>query len=61
MDGPALSQAWGSYYEEKRNVLHATAFILRPGGTIASATYSTGPVGRLTPGEAAGIVAFYQK
>ncbi len=61
VDGPQLSQTWGSYYEERRRILHATAFILRPDHTIASATYSTGPVGRLVAADALAIVRFYQK
>jgi len=61
MDGPKLAAAWGGFYEERRNILHATTFILRPDHAIASATYSTGPVGRVTPVEAARIVAFYKK
>jgi peroxiredoxin len=61
MDGPAVSSAWGSYYEERRNILHATGFILRPDHVIASATYSTGPVGRLTTEDVIRIVSFYQK
>ena len=61
VDGPKTSQTWGSYYEEKRNILHATGFILRPGGAIAHATYSTGPVGRLGAKDAMGVVAFYKK
>jgi peroxiredoxin len=61
MDGRALAQTWGGYYEERRNILHATAFVLRPDRTIASATYSTGPVGRLLATDAARIVAFYRK
>lgn len=61
MDGPALAAAWGAYYEERRNILHATGFVLRPDHTIASATYSTGPVGRLVATDAARIVNFYRK
>ncbi len=60
VDGRELSRTWGAYYEENRGILHATAYILRPEHTIASATYSTGPVGRLTPGEALGIIQFYK-
>ena len=61
VDGPALAAAWGGYYEQRRNILHATSFILRPDRSIASATYSTGPVGRLLATDAARIVAFYRK
>ncbi len=61
LDGPAVSKAWGSYYEERRNILHATGFILRPDHSIAVAVYSTGPVGRLTTEDVIRIVAFYKK
>jgi peroxiredoxin len=61
VNGPELARAWGSFYEERRNILHATAFVLRPDRVIASATYSTGPVGRLLATDAARIVAFYKR
>lgn len=61
VDGPAVSRAWGSYYEERRDILHATSFVVRPDHTIASATYSTGPVGRLVAGDALAIVSFYRR
>jgi len=60
VDGPALAKAWGSYYEERRNILHATAFVLHPDHTILSATYSTGPVGRLDAKDGLSVVLFYQ-
>jgi peroxiredoxin len=61
VDGPQTAAAWGSYYEQRRNILHATSFILRPDRTIASATYSTGPVGRLLATDAVRVVNFYRK
>lgn len=61
VDGPALAQTWGGYYEERRNVLHATSFLLRPGGVIASATYSTGPIGRITALEAVRMTLFLRR
>ena len=61
VDGPALSRAWGAYYEERRKILHATSFLLRPEGSIASATYSTGPVGRLSATEAIRMTLFLRK
>ncbi len=61
IDGRATSAAWGSYYEERRGILHATGFVLFPDHRIASATYSTGPVGRLTAQDALGHIAFQKK
>ena len=61
VDGVKTSQAWGSYYEEERKILHATAFVLSPDHGIASATYSTGPVGRLSAKDALAFIAFNKK
>ncbi len=60
VDGPALSRTWGSYYEQRRNILHATAFVLHPDHTILSATYSTGAVGRLDAKDALSVVLFFK-
>jgi len=61
VDGPKVAATWGSFYEERRNILHATSFVLRPDRVIASATYSTGPVGRLLATDAVRIVNFYKR
>ena len=37
----------GAFYEVRRQIIHATDFILRQDGTVAHAVYATGPVGRL--------------
>lgn len=58
VDGRSVSQAWGSYYDPGRDILHATAFILGPDRAIVSATYSTGPIGRLMPQDALALVQF---
>ena len=39
----------GAFYEVRREIIHATDFILRRHGTVAHAVYATGPVGRLWP------------
>ena len=38
--------------------MHATGFVLRPDGKIATAVYATGPIGRLNPTEVLRSVAF---
>ncbi len=61
VDGPATAAAWGAHYEERRNIIHATSFILQPSRRIANATYSTGPAGRLVAEDALRVVAFLKK
>ena len=53
-------QALGCFYEERRQILHATGFLLRPGGEIAIALYSSGAIGRLRPDEILRLVEFWK-
>ncbi len=61
VDGPATARAWGAYYEERRNILHATGFLLSPERKVLTACYSTAAVGRIEPHDALQAIAFYQK
>jgi hypothetical protein len=51
----------GAFYEERRGILHATGFLLRPDATIAVAQYSSGPIGRLVWQDVVALVQFYKK
>ena len=51
----------GSFYEERRGILHATGFLLRPDGRIAVAQYSSGPIGRLVWQDVLNLVQFYKR
>jgi len=53
--------ALGAFYEEKRGVLQATGFVVRPDRTIAIAQYSSGPIGRLGWQDVLGLVQHYKK
>jgi hypothetical protein len=53
--------ALGAFYEEKRGVLHATGFVVRPDRMIAVAQYSSGPIGRLVWQDVLGLVQHYKK
>lgn len=61
VDGPKTAELLGAYHEERRNILHATGFILNPEKNILSVTTSSGPVGRLTVEDILRVVAFYKK
>lgn len=51
----------GAFYDERRSVLHATGFVVKPDATIAVAQYSSGPIGRLVWQDVLGLVQFYKK
>lgn len=56
-----LSQLTGCFYEEQRQILHSTGYVLRPDGTVAVGVYSTGPIGRLVWQDVLNLVQFYKQ
>jgi len=61
IDNKKISELTGCFYEEKRQILHSTGYVLKPDGAIAVAQYSTGPIGRLVWQDVLGLVQFYKK
>ncbi len=51
----------GAFYEERRGILHATGFVVRPDGKIAVSQYSSGPIGRLVWQDVLGLVQHAKK
>ncbi len=49
LDARAFAAATGAFFHEKQGHLQATSFVIRPGGKLAVAVYSSGAFGRLTP------------
>ncbi len=50
----------GAWWDGRRGFIQPSEFILRQDGRVMSATYSTGPVGRLDAGDALGLVKFFK-
>jgi hypothetical protein len=50
----------GSWWEERRSIIQPSEFILGSNGNVISATYSTGPVGRLMPDDALKLIRFIE-
>jgi peroxiredoxin len=61
LDAVSVAGKTGAFYDSGKGFLHATAFILRPGGVVDTAVYSTGPVGRLTAADALLLIGFRKK
>ncbi len=55
------AEALGSFYEERRGILQATGFLVKPDRTIAVSQYSSGPIGRLVWQDILALVQFYKK
>jgi peroxiredoxin len=57
----ATAALLGAFYEERRRILHATGFLVKPDRTIAVAVYSSGPIGRLVWQDVVALVQFYKR
>lgn len=58
---PRDAERIGAFWEERRGIFHATNFLLGADGKVVHALYSTGPIGRISPGEALSITQFLRK
>ena len=52
----AQGDAIGAWWDERRDFIQPSEFVLRQDGRVLSATYSTGPIGRLDAGDALSLV-----
>ncbi len=48
----------GAWWEDRRAIIQPSEFVLDSDGKVLSATYSTGPVGRMEAGDALKLVRF---
>ncbi|MFT7686751.1 MAG: hypothetical protein ACI9FB_002097 [Candidatus Azotimanducaceae bacterium] len=53
-DGDAV----GSWWEERRNHIQPSEFVLTKSGKVMTSTYSNSPVGRVDPAEALSLIRF---
>lgn len=52
VDAATVSEATGAHlHTGEKTYLHATGFLVDPDGTVITAVYSTGPIGRFTASE----------
>ena len=51
----------GSWWEDRRGLIQPSDFILNNEGTVLSATYSSGPIGRLEAADAVKFIQFQEK
>ena len=51
----------GAFYEVRREIIHATGFILRSDGSVVTSVYASGPIGRLWPEDCIRLIDFYRR
>ncbi len=55
------ADAIGAWWEDRRDIIQPSEFVLDGDGKVLSATYSTGPVGRMDAGDALKLVKFLER
>ena len=61
LEMPRDADKIGAFWEERRGIIHATAFILDPERRVLDATYSNGPIGRIVAADALGHIQFFKR
>lgn len=56
-----IADRLGSWWEARRDIIQPSEFVLDPGGKVLSATYSSGPIGRLDAADALWLIQFMKK
>jgi len=54
----AMGDAIGAWWDEKRNHIKPSEFLLTNSGHVAASTYSNSPVGRMDPAEVVTLMKF---
>jgi peroxiredoxin len=57
----AMADQLGSWWEERRSIIQPSEFLVAADGKVRSATYSSGPIGRVEPSDVVKLVNFYDK
>jgi len=60
VDPDKIAAATGAYTNDDPHYLQSTGFVLAPDGTVATAVYSSGAIGRLVADDVAGLVRYVQ-
>ena len=51
----------GAWWEDRRGIIQPSEFVVESAGKIRSATYSSGPIGRVDAADVVKLVNFYDK
>ncbi len=57
-DADAIVAATGAFTNDDPHYLQSTGFVLAPDGSVLTAVYSSGAIGRLLPDDVAGLVTY---
>lgn len=55
-----VANALGSYWEDRRQIIQPSEFIVGADGNVVACSYSDGPLGRIDAGDVIKMVNFYE-
>ena len=58
VDADAFAAATGAYVNDEPHFLQSTGFVLAPDGTVLTAVYSSGAIGRLVADDVVGMIKY---
>ena len=56
----ADAEVLGAWWEERRNIIQPSEFVLGTGGRILTSTYSSGPIGRIDAADVVKMINFLE-
>ncbi len=56
-----LADRIGAWWEERRGIIQPSEFLVAADGRVRSATYSSGPIGRVDAGDVVTLINFYDR
>ncbi len=60
-DAGQVASQLGCYVNDEPHYLQSTGFVLAPDGTVVTAVYSSGAIGRLMPDDVVGLVTYFKE
>ncbi len=60
-DADEVADTLGSYLNDEPRYVQSTGFVLAPDGTVVTAVYSSGAIGRLLPDDVIGLVRYMRE
>ena len=57
----AIADTIGAWWEDRRGIIQPSEFLVAADGRVRSATYSSGPIGRVDAADVVKLVNFYDK
>lgn len=60
-DADKVAEALGTYVNDEPRHLQSTGFVLAPDGSVVTAVYSSGAIGRLLPDDVVGLVRYIKE